>query len=159
MNRYWILCVSALFLECATASPSALPSPKITAPLAEKAVADRSVAFAKAALHGDIASFRDFMADDYVMLWAEPASNGKPAHWATMTKREWVEQLSSGKHKYHTVELLNTKVYLHGDVALFSGDYSESGTREGVEYSEAGLFTETWVKRAGTWVIVASVFP
>jgi len=34
-----------------------------------------------------------------------------------MTKEEWVEQLRLGTHKYHSVELLNTNVYLHGDVA------------------------------------------
>jgi len=99
------------------------------------------------------------MSDDYVMLWVEPATNGKKAHWATMTKVEWVEGLQSLKHKYHDVELLNTKVYLHGDVAIFAGDYTETGTREGVEYSEAGLFSETWVQRNGQWVIVGSVFP
>ena len=50
-------------------------------------------------------------------------------------------------------------MYFHGDVAIFTGDYTETGTRDGVEYSEAGLFTETWVKRSGEWVIVGSVFP
>ena len=158
MKRYLALCASALFLEISSASP-ALPSPQTSAPVLERTVADRSLAFAKAALNGDVPSFRTFMSDDYVMLWVEPASNGKKAHWATMTKQEWVELLRSGKHKYHSVELQNTKVYLHGDVATFTGDYTETGAREGVEYSEAGLFTETWVKRSGEWVIVGSVFP
>jgi ketosteroid isomerase-like protein len=158
MRRKLILCTSALLLAIGSAFAAA-DSATTSAPDVERAVAARSLAFVKAALNGDVAGFRTFMSDDYVMLWVEPATNGKKAHWATMTKEEWVEGLRSGKHKYHTVELLNTKVYLHGDVAIFTGDYTETGTREGVEYSDAGLFSETWVKRKGQWVIVGSVFP
>jgi ketosteroid isomerase-like protein len=157
MKRMLILCTSALILAIGAfaAADSATPSTSD----AEKAVAARSLAFVKAAVSGDLAGFRTFMADDYVMLWVEPASNGKNAYWATMTKEGWVQGLRSGKHKYHAVELLNTKVYLHGNVAIFAGDYTETGTREGVEYSDAGLFSETWVKRNGQWIIVSSVFP
>jgi ketosteroid isomerase-like protein len=158
MKRYLALCAAALLLEIASATPASPLTPTSTA-VTEKAVEDRSRAFVQAALKGDVASFRAFMADDYIMLWVEPASEGKKTHWATMTKNEWVEQLRSGKHHYRSVELLNTRVYLHGDVATFTGDYREAGTREGVEYSEAGLFTETWVRRHGQWVIVGSVFP
>jgi ketosteroid isomerase-like protein len=158
MKRYLALCAAALIVEISVASPALPPTPA-SGTAVEQAVADRSRAFAQAALNGDVASFRAFMSDDYVMLWVEPASDGKKARWATMTKNEWVELLRSGKHRYRSVELLNTKVYLHGDVAIVSGDYTEAGTRDGVEYSEAGLFSETWVRRQGQWVIVGSVFP
>jgi ketosteroid isomerase-like protein len=158
MKRKLVLCASALVLSIGSAFAAADSTPSST-PAIEKAVAARSLSFVTAALNGDMASFRAFMSDDYVMLWVEPATNEKKAHWATMTKEEWVEGLRSGKHKYHSVELLNAKVYLHGDVATFAGDYVETGTREGVEYSDSGLFTETWVKRNGQWVIVGSVFP
>ncbi len=156
MKLQLILCASALVLaigsSCAAAD-SAPPS------VMEKAVAARSLAFVKAALTGDMAGFRAFMSDDYVMLLVEPASSGNAPHWSTMTKDEWIEALRSGKHKYDAIELLHTKVYLHGDVATFAGDYTETGSREGVKYSEAGLFTETWVKHNGQWMIVGSVFP
>lgn len=157
MKRKLLLCISALLLAIGSAFAVA-DSTTTSTPDVEKAVAARSLAFVKAALNGDVAGFRAFVSDDYLMLWVEPASNAKKAHWATMTKEEWVEGLRSGKHKYHAVELLNTKVYLHGDVAIFTGDYTETGTREGVEYSEAGL-SETWVKRRGQWIIIGSVFP
>jgi ketosteroid isomerase-like protein len=153
-----ILSASALLLTIGSAFAAA-DSVAASTPDDERAVAARSRAFVKAALNGDVAGFGTFMSNDYVMLWVEPATNGQKAHWATMTKDEWVEGLRSGKHKYHAVELLNTKVYLHGDVAIFTGDYTETGTRGGMEYSEAGLFSETWVKRKDQWVIVGSVFP
>jgi ketosteroid isomerase-like protein len=157
MNWKLLVCVSALVLaigsafaaDLAPSSPSAI----------EKAVAARSLAFAKAAQQGDLATFPLFMSDDYVMLWAEPTADGKKPHWATKTKKEWVDELRSRKNKYRSVELQNTKVYLHGNVAIFSGDYTQTGTREGAEYAEAGLFSETWVRRNGQWIIVGSIFP
>lgn len=158
MTRMLLTCASGLILAIGSAFAATDSTPRSTT-ATESAVEARSLAFLKAALDGDVARFRAFMSDDYVMLWVEPATDGKKAHWARMTKEEWVEGLRSGKHKYHDVELLNRKVYLHGDVAIFTGDYTETGTRDGVEYSEAGLFTETWVKRNGQWVIIGSVFP
>jgi len=157
MKRKLVLCASALVLAIGSAF-AADSAPSSTSAI-EKAVAARSLAFAKAALKGDLATFPTFMSDDYVMLWAEPSTDGKKPHWATKTKEEWVEELRSRKNKYRSVELRNTKVYLHGNVAIFTGDYTQTGTREGAEYSEAGLFTETWARRNGQWIIVGSVFP
>jgi ketosteroid isomerase-like protein len=157
VKRKFVLCASALILAIGRAL--AADSTPTSTPAIEKAVAARSVAFAKAAQRGDLATFTTFMSDDYVMMWAEPAANGKKPHWATKTKKEWVEELRSRKNKYRSVELQNTKVYLHGNVAIFTGDYTQTGTREEAEYSEAGLFAETWVKRNGQWIIVGSVFP
>jgi ketosteroid isomerase-like protein len=157
VKRKFVLCASALILAIGKAL--AADSTPTSTPAIEKAVAARSVAFAKAAQRGDLTTFPTFMSDDYVMTWAEPAANGKKPHWATKTKKEWVEELRSRRNKYRSVELQNTKVYLHGDVAIFTGDYTQTGTREGAEYSEAGLFAETWAKRNGQWIIVGSVFP
>lgn len=154
-----ILALLALASVLAIGSAFAADSAPNSTLAIEKAVATRSVAFAKAAQQGDLATFPTFMSNDYVMLWAEPATEGKKPHWATKTKEEWVEELRSRKNKYRSVELQNTKVYLHGNVAIFTGDYTQTGTREGAEYSETGLFTETWVKRNGKWIIVGSVFP
>jgi ketosteroid isomerase-like protein len=157
MKQKFVLCASVLVL--AIGSALAMDSTSTSASAIDKAVAARSVAFAKAAQQGDLATFPTFMSDDYVMTWAEPAADGKKPHWATKTKEEWVEELRSSKNKYRSVELQNTKVYLHGNVAIFTGDYTQTGTREGKEYSEAGLFAKTWVKRNGQWIIVGSVFP
>jgi ketosteroid isomerase-like protein len=157
MERKLVLYASALVL--AIGSAFAADSAPSSTPTIEKAVAARSLAFAKAAQQGDLAIFPTFMSDDYVMLWPEPATDGKKPHWATKTKEEWVEELRSRKNKYRSVELQNIKVYLHGNVAILTGDYTQTGTRDGAEYSEAGLFTETWVKRNGQWITVGGVFP
>jgi ketosteroid isomerase-like protein len=158
MRRQLFICVSALVLAIGSA-PAAPRSPAPSTIGTEASVTARSMAFAKAALDGDLAAFRAFMSDDYVMLWPEAATNGEQTHWATKTKAQWVEELSSGKNKYRSVKLLNMKIYLHGNVAVVTGAYTQTATREGVDHSETGLFCETWVKRNGQWLIVSSVFP
>jgi ketosteroid isomerase-like protein len=154
MTKKLLLCASialfALGVAVARSAPAAGPAEAVTA---------RSRAFTHTAVQGDLATFATFMSDDYVMLWVEPATDAKKAHWATKTKKEWMEELRSGKNHYRSVELNNMKVHFHGNVAILTGDYTQTGTRAGVAYSEAGLFNETWVKRNDEWVIVGSVFP
>jgi ketosteroid isomerase-like protein len=157
MIRKLSLCAS-LFLVAIGGLGTAHSAPSASHTL-EETVAARSRAFAQAALTGDLATFSSFMPDDYIMLWPEPATDGNKPHWVTKTKAEWVQELSTRKNTYRSVELHNLKVYLHGDVATVTGDYTQTGTRDGADYSDAGLFNETWVRRSGQWVIVGSVFP
>jgi ketosteroid isomerase-like protein len=125
----------------------------------EKSVEARSLAWIRTTIDRDIPAFRSFASDDYVLMWVEPAANGQQAKWATRTRDEWAEQLRSGHLKYRSVDLRNTKVVVHGDIAVFSGKYTEKGTTDGKEYTDEGLFTETWVNRQGQWIIVTSMFP
>jgi ketosteroid isomerase-like protein len=125
----------------------------------ETVVEARSLAWIRTAIDRDIPTFLSFASDDYVLMWVEPATNGQKARWATRTRNEWAEQLQSGHLKYISVDLRNTKVFVHRDVAIFSGEYTERGIRDNSEYTDEGLFTETWVKRRGQWIIVGSIFP
>ncbi len=64
MKRKLVLCASALVLAIGSAfAADSVPS---STSAIEKAVAARSLAFAKAALKGDLATFPTFMSDDYV---------------------------------------------------------------------------------------------
>jgi ketosteroid isomerase-like protein len=152
------LCCAAL-LGVLVGAATASPKPPQGSASSERAVESRSRALVKAELDADVAAFRSFLSDDYVLLYVEPAVSGRKARWATRTKEEWATLLSSGREKYHSVDLRHTKVYLHGDVAIFTGEYAEKGTRDGEEYTEEGLFTETWVRRQGQWIMVGGVFP
>jgi len=151
------LAITALFLcTLSMASPSQAAG---SADAEERAVDSRSHAWIKAALEGDADTFRTFATDDYIMLYVEPKTPQSPAHWVTKTRDQWVEQLRSGQVKYHSVVLKRTQVHLDGEVALFRGEYTEKGVRDGKEYSESGFFVETWVKRRGEWLALSSVFP
>src|SRR5271169_5716377 len=152
--------VGVLAILFAISVRSADPNPAVpSATSIEKAVEARSLAWIKTAIDRDIPAFRGFASDDYVLMWVEPAANGQKVKWATRTRDEWAEQLRSGRRKYYSVDLRNTKVFVHGDIAIFSGEYTEKGTTGGKEYTDEGLFTETWVNRHGQWVIVSSIFP
>jgi ketosteroid isomerase-like protein len=152
------LCSVAVSVSIAS-SAADLKAPVTATDSAQKAVEARSRALIKAELESDVAAFRSFLSDDYVLLYVEPATAGHKAKWVARTKEEWATQLRTGKTKYSAVEIRNTKVYMHGDVAIFTGEYMEEATRDGKQYKEEGLFTETWAKRNGEWMMVAGVFP
>jgi ketosteroid isomerase-like protein len=154
------LFVGTLALLLSGAGHTAEPDSRVPSTASiEKAVEARSRAWIKTAVDRDIPAFRSFASDDYVLMWVEPAANGQKAQWATWTRDKWAEQLRSGHLKYQSVDLRDTKVVLHGDVAIFSGEYTEKGTRDGTAYTDNGLFTETWVNRQGQWIIISSIFP
>jgi ketosteroid isomerase-like protein len=153
-----LLCAAALTVGTGSAAADS-STPKESSNAAEKIVEARSRALIKAELEADVEAFRSYLSDDYVMLYVEPATAGQKARWATMTKEEWATLMSTGREKYHSVKLRDTKVYLHGDVAIFAGEYSQRSTTDGKESREAGLFTETWVKRHGQWILIGGVFP
>lgn len=125
----------------------------------EKAVEARSRAWIKAELDGDADAFRTFATEGYLLLSVEPKTTEHPARWVTETRDQWEQEIRTRQVKYRSVALRNTKVRLNGDIAFFTGEYTERGIRAGSEYTESGLFVETWAKRNGQWFAVSSVFP
>jgi ketosteroid isomerase-like protein len=125
----------------------------------EQIVEARSRAWAKAAVDGNAAYFRTFATDDYVELWVDPATKTQPAHWHVRSRDEWADTLRTGKVKYQSVELKNTRVHVNGDIATFTGEFTQKAVRNGTETDQSGFFVETWAKRGGEWLAVSSVFP
>ena len=115
--------------------------------------------WAQSAVTKDIATFRRLMADDYVELILEPATSTRKATWVATTKDEWTKLLTSGSEVYQSVEIRNLRVYLQGDVATVTGEYSQKGTKNGADNSSDGYQVDTWVRRGGVWLLVNSVFP
>jgi ketosteroid isomerase-like protein len=99
------------------------------------------------------------MSDDYVEIAMETASGTSKSSWVITSKAEWVDLVQSGREKYTSVDLRNLKVYLHGNVATVSGEYSQTVMKDGKDISSSGLYVDTWVKKNGNWQVVSSVFP
>jgi ketosteroid isomerase-like protein len=116
-------------------------------------------AWAKAAVDGDADRMASFMADEYLELAWEPAAAGTPAHWSTVKKTDWVESVRTRKDVYTSVDLRNLTVHVQGNLAVVTGEYSQRGTSQGKDISAAGIYANTWEKRAGRWLVVHSVFP
>jgi ketosteroid isomerase-like protein len=67
--------------------------------------------------------------------------------------------LVSIRDKSNVVTLETThdmKLHRHGDTVVVIGATHEKGTLKGKPYEHHGRFTDTWIKRDGQWLCVAS---
>jgi ketosteroid isomerase-like protein len=56
-----------------------------------------------------------------------------------------------------TVEVSeNMKLFRHGDTVIVIGATREKGTEKGKSFSHIGRFTDTWIKKDGQWLCIAS---
>lgn len=116
-------------------------------------------AWAKAPVDGDADRMASFMADEYLELVWEPATPTTAAHWTATTKETWVQRVRHHTEVYSAVELRNLTVHLQGSMAVVTGEYSQVATNDGKENTSSGIYTNTWVKRKGRWLVIQSVFP
>jgi ketosteroid isomerase-like protein len=116
-------------------------------------------AWAKAPVEGEADRMASFMADEYLELVWEPAIPTTAAHWTATTKETWVQRVRRHTEVYSAVELKNLTVHLQGLMAVVTGEYSQVGTNDGKDNSSSGIYTNTWVKRKGRWLVIQSVFP
>ena len=56
-----------------------------------------------------------------------------------------------------TVEVsTDMKLHRHGDTVIVVGATREKGTEKGKPYTHQGRFTDTWIKKDGQWLCIAS---
>lgn len=56
-----------------------------------------------------------------------------------------------------TVEVSDDmKLHRHGDTVVVTGSTHEKGTEKGKAFSHVGRFTDTWIKKDGQWLCIAS---
>jgi ketosteroid isomerase-like protein len=56
-----------------------------------------------------------------------------------------------------TVEVsTDMKLHRHGDTVIVIGATHEKGTEKGKPFSHSGRFTDTWIKKDGQWLCIAS---
>ena len=48
------------------------------------------------------------------------------------------------------------KLHQHGNTVVVTGATREKGTQNGKAFAHNGRFTDTWIKKNGTWLCVAS---
>jgi ketosteroid isomerase-like protein len=116
-------------------------------------------AWAKAPVDGDADRMASFMADEYLELVWEPATPTTAAHWTATTKETWVQRVRHHTEVYSSVELKNLRVHLQGLMAVVTGEYSQVSTNDSKNNTSSGIYTNTWIKRKGRWLVIQSVFP
>jgi ketosteroid isomerase-like protein len=73
-----------------------------------------------------------------------------------LTKGQFLASIRD-KSTQLTVEVSDDmKLYRHGDTVVVIGATHEKGTEKGKPFSHQGRFTDTWIKKDGQWVCIAS---
>jgi ketosteroid isomerase-like protein len=73
-----------------------------------------------------------------------------------MSKAEFLASIRD-KSNQLTVEVSeDMKLHRHGDTVIVTGATHEKGTEKGKAYAHQGRFTDTWIKKDGHWLCVAS---
>lgn len=73
-----------------------------------------------------------------------------------MNKSEYMKWVAAPEQKADHLFDEGLKVQVYGDAAVVTGIYRESGMNKGKAYVVRSRYTDTWVKRNGVWLCVAS---
>jgi ketosteroid isomerase-like protein len=68
-------------------------------------------------------------------------------------------QAAQGSDADRMASYMAETLHLQGTLAVVTGEYSQTGTRNGKDISATGIYANTWLKRNGRWVVIDSVFP
>jgi ketosteroid isomerase-like protein len=73
-----------------------------------------------------------------------------------MNKTEYMKWVAAPEQKADHLYDEGSNVHVYGDAAVVTGIYRESGTNKGKPYVIRSRYTDTWIKRNGVWLCVAS---
>jgi ketosteroid isomerase-like protein len=73
-----------------------------------------------------------------------------------MNKSEYLKWVAAPDQKADHLYDEGMGVQVYGDAAVATGIYRETGTNKGKPYVIRSRFTDTWIKRGGVWLCVAS---
>lgn len=81
---------------------------------------------------------------------------GVDALGGVYTKAQDIAGAKNGEWKVQSFQLSDLKVRVYADAAVVMGQFSRKAQNKGADRSYVGRFTDTWVRRAGRWQVVAS---
>jgi ketosteroid isomerase-like protein len=85
--------------------------------------------------------------EDFVITYEDGNTYGKTGY---------ISFSATPSVRVNVVEMSDIKVRMHGDTAVLTGSYHESGENKGKAYDYRDRFTDVWMKSAGKWRLVAS---
>ena len=95
----------------------------------------------------DAASFGRIFADDAVLTSPDGT---------VQTKEQLLADVKSGSLVLESSDIADMKVHVHGDAALVTYATTDKGKYKGQDISGRYRWTDVFVRRSGTWHIVAS---
>ena len=155
INSIMLIAIAALALSACAKSdekPTSVTATAATPPASsiesvEKAIFKMESDWADSFVKGDMTVTENITTDDYSFI----NSSGE-----TQTKVEFVEMFKSGGYKITYLDLDNFKVRVFGDTAVATYGQTEKSQYQGKDNSGHYVYTDVWIKRNGTWQIVAS---
>jgi Domain of unknown function (DUF4440) len=100
-----------------------------------------------ALVKSDTASLDSIFADTYV---------DTDEHSHRSDKQGLLSVLKSGELKLESITLSGMRVHLYGDAAVVTGSAAQVGNFKGQALAPKIIFTDTFIKRNGKWIAVAS---
>lgn len=73
-----------------------------------------------------------------------------------MSKEQFLETIRDKSYQLTVEASENMKLHRHGDTVVVVGATHEKGTYKGKPYQHQGRFTDTWMKKSGQWLCIAS---
>jgi len=73
-----------------------------------------------------------------------------------MNKSEYLKWVAAPQQKADHIYDEGQAVKVYGAAAVVTGIYRETGSNKGKPYVIRSRFTDTWIKRGGVWLCVAS---
>lgn len=134
--------VSALAIGVAITAPAAAQSP------VEQEVRAAVERYNNAFLGGDLAALRELLADDIVLYEHSVQNIGVDDVWENHLRPE-VEAFEDTRGTFSDV-----RVWVAGDMALVTRQYSIQATMRGRAIDARGNETMGWVRRDGRWRVV-----
>ncbi|HEV1995485.1 MAG TPA: nuclear transport factor 2 family protein [Candidatus Acidoferrum sp.] len=73
-----------------------------------------------------------------------------------MSKTQFLESIRDTSNQLTVEVSTDMKLHRHGDTVIVIGATREKGTEKGKPYAHQGRFTDTWIKKDGQWLCIAS---
>ncbi len=102
--------------------------------------------WADATLHGDAAALNRIMADDLRYVHGNAS---------VQNKKEFIDSLKTGDLVYHSIDMQEVDVRVFGDSAIVMSKPRMSIKMGGQEQKFEARFLRVYVKRKGTWQLLA----
>ena len=98
-------------------------------------------------LNHDAAAMEKMLDDDFVLTDYDGA---------LLNKTQFLDSIKDMSTKLTQEMSEGMKLRAHGNTVVITGATREKGTQNGKPFAHNGRFTDTWIKKNGTWLCVAS---
>ena len=96
---------------------------------------------------GDITALNTLLADDFIITVEDGSTFSKPGY---------IAHSGDPDIKVEVSDMTDLKVRIHGNTAVVTGAYHETGTNKGIPYEYRDRLTDVWLNTGGNWQVIAS---